>query len=328
MLRSWGGIMDMSMDGSPIIDRTPIEGLYLNAGWCYGGFKATPASGWCFAHLLARDRVACGGARVSPGPLRDAAICIDEKGAGRPTQPALSEWRMRIPCPFCGERDVNEFAYLGDAEFTASGPAAPRMPPPSVSTRRSICATTRPARTMSCGITPHGCRSWLRVTRDTLTHEILAACEFADSVMTASSGSRLMKRRTDRSNAAAVRFSSTAERYSGFAGDTLASALLASRRQLVGRSFKYHRPRGMLTAGSEEPNALVELRTGARREPNTRPRLRSCSTGSRRTARTAGHRWPSISARSTRCCRPIFVAGFYYKTFMWPRRSGRSSTSR
>jgi methylglutamate dehydrogenase subunit A len=55
MLRSWGGIMDMTMDGSPIIDRTPLEGLYLNAGWCYGGFKATPASGWCFAHLLARD---------------------------------------------------------------------------------------------------------------------------------------------------------------------------------------------------------------------------------------------------------------------------------
>jgi heterotetrameric sarcosine oxidase beta subunit len=49
ILRSWGGIMDMSMDGSPIIDRTPVEGLYLNAGWCYGGFKATPASGMCFA---------------------------------------------------------------------------------------------------------------------------------------------------------------------------------------------------------------------------------------------------------------------------------------
>jgi len=56
MLRSWGGIMDMSMDGSPIIDRTPIDGLYLNGGWCYGGFKATPASGWCFAHLLATGR--------------------------------------------------------------------------------------------------------------------------------------------------------------------------------------------------------------------------------------------------------------------------------
>jgi glycine/D-amino acid oxidase-like deaminating enzyme len=53
VLRSWGGIMDMSMDGSPIIDATSVPGLYLNAGWCYGGFKATPASGWCFAHLLA-----------------------------------------------------------------------------------------------------------------------------------------------------------------------------------------------------------------------------------------------------------------------------------
>ncbi|HYZ62484.1 MAG TPA: sarcosine oxidase subunit beta family protein [Acetobacteraceae bacterium] len=53
VLRSWGGIMDMSMDGSPIIDRTPIDGLFLNAGWCYGGFKATPASGWCFAHTIA-----------------------------------------------------------------------------------------------------------------------------------------------------------------------------------------------------------------------------------------------------------------------------------
>jgi heterotetrameric sarcosine oxidase beta subunit len=55
LLRSWGGIMDMSMDGSPIIDRSPVDGLYINAGWCYGGFKATPASGWCFAHLLAND---------------------------------------------------------------------------------------------------------------------------------------------------------------------------------------------------------------------------------------------------------------------------------
>jgi len=53
LLRMWGGVVDMSMDGSPFIDRTHIEGLYLNAGWCYGGFKATPASGYCYAHLLA-----------------------------------------------------------------------------------------------------------------------------------------------------------------------------------------------------------------------------------------------------------------------------------
>ncbi|UWP96632.1 sarcosine oxidase subunit beta family protein [Aliiroseovarius crassostreae] len=56
LLRSWGGIMDMSMDGSPFIDKTHIEGLYFNGGWCYGGFKATPAAGFCFAHLLKTDR--------------------------------------------------------------------------------------------------------------------------------------------------------------------------------------------------------------------------------------------------------------------------------
>jgi methylglutamate dehydrogenase subunit A len=86
MLRSWGGVMDMSMDGSPIIDRSPIDGLYLNAGWCYGGFKATPASGWCFAHLLARDEphpaaVALRLDRFAAGHI------IDEKGQG--AQPNL-----------------------------------------------------------------------------------------------------------------------------------------------------------------------------------------------------------------------------------------------
>jgi heterotetrameric sarcosine oxidase beta subunit len=55
LLRSWGGVMDMSMDGSPIIAKGPFPGLYLNAGWCYGGFKATPGSGWCFAYTIAHD---------------------------------------------------------------------------------------------------------------------------------------------------------------------------------------------------------------------------------------------------------------------------------
>jgi heterotetrameric sarcosine oxidase beta subunit len=81
MLRSWGGVMDMSMDGSPIIDRTSVDGLLLNAGWCYGGFKATPASGWCFAHLLATDQThevarAYRLDRFASGRL------IDENGAG------------------------------------------------------------------------------------------------------------------------------------------------------------------------------------------------------------------------------------------------------
>jgi len=81
LVRQWGGIMDMSMDGSPIIDRTPIEGLYLNAGWCYGGFKATPASGWCFAHLLARDEPH-DVARAFRLDRFATGHAIDEKGVG------------------------------------------------------------------------------------------------------------------------------------------------------------------------------------------------------------------------------------------------------
>lgn len=53
MVRCWAGTTDMSFDGSPILSALPVDGLYLNGGWCYGGFKATPASGWCYAHLLA-----------------------------------------------------------------------------------------------------------------------------------------------------------------------------------------------------------------------------------------------------------------------------------
>ncbi len=86
LLRSWGGIMDMSMDGSPIIDRTPLDGLYLNAGWCYGGFKATPASGLCFAHLLARDEPHAD-ARAYRLDRFASGHMIDEKGVGN--QPNL-----------------------------------------------------------------------------------------------------------------------------------------------------------------------------------------------------------------------------------------------
>ena len=86
LLRMWGGIMDMSMDGSPIIDKTGIEGLYFNGGWCYGGFKATPGSGWVFAHLLANDEP-----HQTATELRfdrfQRGYMIDEKGSG--AQPNL-----------------------------------------------------------------------------------------------------------------------------------------------------------------------------------------------------------------------------------------------
>jgi methylglutamate dehydrogenase subunit A len=81
VLRNWGGVMDMSMDGSPIIDRTPIEGLFLNCGWCYGGFKATPASGWCFAHTIARDEPHRLNAAMRLDRFATGHV-IDERGAG------------------------------------------------------------------------------------------------------------------------------------------------------------------------------------------------------------------------------------------------------
>ena len=85
LLRMWGGIMDMSMDGSPIIDRTHIEGLYFNGGWCYGGFKATPASGWCYAHLLATD-APHEFAKAYRFDRFEKGLMIDEKGVGNNPQ--------------------------------------------------------------------------------------------------------------------------------------------------------------------------------------------------------------------------------------------------
>ena len=86
LLRMWGGIMDMSMDGSPIIDKTDISGLYFNGGWSYGGFKATPASGWVYAHLLA-TKEPHKTARAFRFDRFSKGLMIDEKGMGN--QPNL-----------------------------------------------------------------------------------------------------------------------------------------------------------------------------------------------------------------------------------------------
>ncbi len=115
-------------------------------------------------------------------------------------------------------------------------------------------------------------------------------------------------------------FSFDGASYTGFAGDTLASALVANGVKLVGRSFKYHRPRGILTAGSEEPNALVELRGGARREPNTRATTAELYDG---LVAASQNRWPSLAfdvGAINDWLSPFLAAGFYYKTFMWPAK--------
>ena len=118
-----------------------------------------------------------------------------------------------------------------------------------------------------------------------------------------------------------ISFSFDGRSYTGYQGDTLASALLANDVKLVGRGFKYHRPRGVLTAGSEEPNAIVELGSGATLEPNTRATMIDIFDGLNAKSQ---NRWPSlkfdISSINNLFSR-FLVAGFYYKTFMWPAKA-------
>src|ERR1700723_3346797 len=113
--------------------------------------------------------------------------------------------------------------------------------------------------------------------------------------------------------------------YTGLAGDTLASALLANGVHLTGRSFKYHRPRGILAAGSEEPNALVRVsRDVARVTPNLRATQVELYEG---LVAESQNRWPSLRqdfGRINDKLSAFFPAGFYYKTFMWPRKAWKA----
>ena len=118
-----------------------------------------------------------------------------------------------------------------------------------------------------------------------------------------------------------VRFTFNGKYYSGFEGDTVASALLAHGEHLLGRSFKYHRPRGILSAGSEEPNALLNVsRGGGRSEPNSRATVLEIYDGMRTDSQ---NHWPSLKhdvGAINDVLSKFFSAGFYYKTFMWPKK--------
>ncbi len=124
--------------------------------------------------------------------------------------------------------------------------------------------------------------------------------------------------RIDRSRT--IRFTFDGKAYSGFAGDTLASALLANGVRVFGRSFKYHRPRGIIAAGSEEPNALVTVvRDQARYTPNLRATQVELYDG---LVAASQNRWPSLAfdvQAVNDVLSPLLPAAFYYKTFMWPR---------
>jgi sarcosine oxidase subunit alpha len=127
--------------------------------------------------------------------------------------------------------------------------------------------------------------------------------------------------RIDRARLLSFQFNG--RRYDGYAGDTLASALLANGVRLVGRSFKYHRPRGIMAAGTEEPSALVQLGTGARTEPNARATQIELYDG---LVAASVNCWPSVDVdvgAVNSVLASLFPSGFYYKTFMWPAKAWR-----
>ena len=223
---------------------------------------------------------------------------------------------LLIPCPYCGDdRPELEFRYAGEAHIARPArPVAARRR--GVGGLSSSSAPTRKGLHVERWRHVHGCGRFFNAVRDTVSDRFVADLQGRRAEarprrsLTAEAApmSRLPPRRAaaaiDRAQAARAS-PSTARPTTGFAGDTLASALLANGVHLVGRSFKYHRPRGILAAGAEEPNALVDRRArrGALRRRTCAPRRSSSTTACRATARTAGRRSPSTSARSTTCSR-------------------------
>ena len=177
MLRHWAGTTDMSFDGSPIIGATPVDGLYLNCGWCSGGFKATPGSA-AGSTPTSGDRVArTRSPRPSPSTASRAARLIDEAAPAPPRRRGKGAGAMLlIACPHCGPRGDMEFAYER-RRWTRScrSMRRPRR------RREYLYQRGNPA-----GFHDerwrhtHGCRAWLRLARDTATHEIAAVVPWPD----------------------------------------------------------------------------------------------------------------------------------------------------
>ena len=224
---------------------------------------------------------------------------------------------LLIACPWCGTRPENEFRYGGEAHI-----ARPRDPG---SVDDAAWADFLYMRSNPKGEHAerwrhiHGCGRFFNCVRDTVSDRIRATYRPGETAAAMTDGFRTPDGgRIDR--ATPLSFSFDGKQYIGCHGDTLASALLANGVHLVGRSFKYHRPRGILSAGSEEPNALVTIDRGAGRiTPNLRATQLELYDGMR--ARSQ-NRFPSLAfdlGAVSNVIAPLFPAGFYYKTFMWPR---------
>ena len=173
-----------------------------------------------------------------------------------------------VPCPHCGIRPKEEFTIRGDAAWRALPPSRRRTP----GSTTSIYATIRAGGYEEYWHHTSGCRRWLVVDARHRDPCGIRALPMPRSAKRGGDGMTIATVFPPAASSTArkpLNFTFDGRQLTGHAGDTLASALLANGLQLVGRSFKYHRPRGILTAGAAEPNALVTIGSGGRTEPNT-----------------------------------------------------------
>ena len=219
---------------------------------------------------------------------------------------------MRIACPYCGERDTRASSPISATRRVARPDRRRRRRRTQAFTTTSICATTRAGAHREHWYHGGGCRALARrdarhdaatrsrVIRAAMSRGRGARCRRpaltrAASPSRSTTRRRLPTRRPDRPHRAAAVHLRRRELSRASPATRWPRRCSPTASRLVGRSFKYHRPRGILTAGSEEPNALVELRTGARREPNTQRDRRPSSIDGLDAA--SQNRWPSLALR-------------------------------
>ena len=322
MLRTWGGIVDLTPDRSPIIGKTPVPGLFVNCGWGTGGFKATPGSGDLFAHTVATGE---------PHPIA-APFALDrfrtgrtDRRGGRRRRRALRRSTMLlIDCPHCGPRAEIEFRYGGEAHMVR--PTARRR-------RRGLgraictCATTSAGCMPSAGATSTAAASSSTPCATRVSDRIARTYPRRRGAAPRR-GARYERRRMRRADGRPHR-----PRARRSASPSTASALDGhpGRHGRLGAARQRHPPDGPLVQISPAARAPRRRGRGAERAVDIDARAGPLRPQPARddgaAGRRAGRREPEPlavagarrRARSTTCCRRSSRPGFYYKTFMWPR---------